>query len=152
MYPLLLAIHSLLRWAVLATAIAAVLRAARGKRHSWTPADERAGLWLVITMDLQFLLGLLLYVALSPITRVAFSDFGAAMRNSTLRFWAVEHLAGMIVAVALVHVGRVRIRKTADASRRHRLALIFFGLALLAMLVSSPWPGMAAGRPLLRGF
>ena len=151
MYPLLLAIHSLLRWAVLATAVAAVIRAARGK-GSWTPADERAGLWLVMTMDLQFLLGLLLYVALSPITRVAFSDFGAAMRNSTLRFWAVEHLTGMIIAVALVHIGRVRIRKTADAARRHRLALIFFGLALLAMLVSIPWPGMAAGRPLLRGF
>ena len=72
------------------------------------------------------------------------------MRDSILRFWAIEHLLGMVVAVALGHVGRVRIRKTADGARRHKLAAIFFGLALLAMLVSIPWPGMRAARPLFR--
>ena len=35
------------------------------------------------------LLGLILYFALSPITRAALQDFGAAMASSGLRFWAV---------------------------------------------------------------
>jgi hypothetical protein len=36
--------------------------------------------------------------------------------------------------------------------RRHKLAAIFFGLALVAILATIPWPGMPAGRPLFRGF
>ncbi len=150
MYPLLLAVHSLLRWAVLAAGGAAVLRALTGTK-SWSPADDRAGFWFVLAMDLQFALGLLLYAGVSPVTRVAFADFGGAMGNSMLRFWAVEHLFGVLIALALVHIGRARIRK-ADSTRRRRLALIFYGLALAAVLASIPWPGMPAGRPLLRGF
>jgi hypothetical protein len=55
----------------------------------------------------------------------------------------------MLVALGLAHVGRVRIRK-ADISRRGKLAAIFFGLALVAILASIPWPGVPNARPLLR--
>jgi len=116
---------------------------------TWTPADDRAGFWLSMVLDAQFLLGLILYVFLSPFTHAAFRDIGGAMGNSGLRFWLVEHGFGMIVGLALVHVGRVRARKT-DSLRRHRVVAIFFGLALVAIIVSIPWPGMPAGRPLLR--
>ena len=150
MYSLILLLHSWLRWAVLLAGVVVVARAlARGGRP-WTPTDERAGSWFVITLDLQLLLGALLYFALSRITRQAFDDFGAAMRTSGIRFWAVEHLFGMVIAIALAHVGKSRIRKAATDARRHRLALIFFGLALLAVLVSIPWPAMSNGRPLFR--
>ncbi|MBI2828081.1 MAG: hypothetical protein HYX77_02260 [Acidobacteria bacterium] len=152
MYLATLVIHSLLRWAVLASGIAAFVRALAGARarREWGTADSRAGLWFVIAVDVQLLLGLALYLGLSPITQVAFQDFGAAMRNSMLRFWAVEHIFGMLVAVVLVHVGRVRVRKTTDAVRRHKLAAIFLGLALLAIALTIPWPGMPAARPLFR--
>jgi cell division protein FtsW (lipid II flippase) len=150
MYSLILLLHSWLRWAVLLAGFVVVARAlARGGRP-WTPTDERAGSWFVITLDLQLLLGALLYFALSPIMRLAFDDFGAAMRTSGIRFWAVEHLFGMVIGIALAHVGKSRIRKAATDARRHRLALIFFGLALLAVLVSIPWPAMPNGRPLFR--
>ena len=153
MYEILLAIHSLVRWLVLAAGLAAFARALGGarRRGPWTKGDEKAGFWFVAATDLQFLLGLLLYVAVSPITRVAFQDFGSAMSNSVLRFWAVEHAFGMLVAVALVHVGRARTKKAPEA-KRHRLAAIFFGIALIAMFLTIPWPGMPAARPLLRGF
>jgi hypothetical protein len=154
MYPLTLALHSLLRWVVLVAGIVAFGRAVAGMRgrRPWTSVDVRAGQVFVGVLDLQFLLGLALYFFLSPITRVAFGDFGAAMGNSMLRFWAVEHILGMVVAVALAHIGRTRVRKASDAARRHKLAAIFFGLALVAMLATIPWPGMPAERPLLRGF
>jgi len=121
-------------------------------RRAWTAGDDRAGQVFVGTLDLQLLIGLVLYFGLSPITRAAMQDFGAAMGNSMLRFWAVEHILGMVIAVALAHVGRVRVRKTTDPVRRHKLAAIFFGLALIAILATIPWPGMPAGRPLFRGF
>lgn len=56
----------------------------------------------------------------------------------------------MLAALVLAHVGRVRIRKAGDPRRKRRLALIFFGLALVAIVASLPWPGMATGRPLFR--
>ena len=146
-----LTLHSWLRWLVLLTGFLAFGRAAAGAsgRKPWKPSDDRAGFWFVMALDVQFLLGLILYAFLSPITRAAFGDFGAAMKNSGLRFWAVEHVFGMLIGVALAHVGRVRARKT-DSLRRHRVTAIFFGLALAAILASIPWPGTPNGRPLLR--
>ena len=83
-------------------------------------------------------------------TRAAFQDFGAAMRDNVLRFWAVEHVFGMVLAIALAHIGRSRVHKTGDDGRRHKLSLIFFTLALILILGSIPWPTLPHGRPLLR--
>jgi hypothetical protein len=151
MYTALLIVHSWLRWVVLVAGLIAVVRAFGGwsSGRSWTASDNRLGAIFTGIVDLQLLIGLVLYVWLSPFTREAFGDFGAAMRNPTLRFWAVEHAVGMLLAVALLHIGRVRIRK-ADAASRHRIAAIFFALALVLILFSIPWPGMPAGRTLFR--
>jgi hypothetical protein len=149
MYTAVLLIHSWLRWAVLAAGFIAFLRAATAGGRPWTPADDRATKWFTIVLDIQIVLGLLLYFWLSPFTREALGDFGKAMKNSGLRFWAVEHTFGMIIGVALAHVGAVKVRKTPSYGK-HRVAMIFFGLALLAILASIPWPGMPAGRPLFR--
>jgi hypothetical protein len=151
LYAVVLTVHSWLRWAVLLIGLIAFVRAAAGasRGSAWTAADDRTGFWFVTVLDLQMLLGLVLYVFLSPFTHAAFADFGAAMKNSGLRFWAVEHITGMIIGLVLVHVGRVRARKT-DSVRRHRVVAICFGLALVAIAVSIPWPGTPAGRPLLR--
>ena len=153
MYALTLVLHSWLRWGILVLGIIALVRAIGGRGgRPWTQTDNNIGKWFVTTLDIQFVLGILLYAWLSPITQVAFADFGGAMRNAGLRFWAVEHLVGMVIAVALAHVGRVKIRKASGDSRKHTLAAIYFGVALIILLASIPWPGMPAGRPLLRGF
>lgn len=149
MYTAVLILHSWLRWGVLAAGLAAWGRSAFGGSRTWTRADDRAGFWFIVALDLQIVLGLLLYAGLSPYTTAALRDFGGAMKDSTLRFWAVEHAAGAIAGVALAHVGRVRIRR-ADPGRRRRVAAIFYGLALLAIALSIPWPFLPYGRPLLR--
>ncbi len=117
MYNAVLTAHSWLRWAVIIVGLIAVVRAIMGVsgRRPWTRADDRAGFWFSTLIDLQMLIGLLMYFALSPITRAAMQDFGAAMRSSGLRFWAVEHTFGMIVAVALVHAGRSRTKKLTES-------------------------------------
>ena len=152
MYNLALLTHSWLRWAVVLAGLIAVGRAIAGAtgRRNWTRADERAGFWFVTLLDIQVLLGLLLYFALSPITRAAMQDFAGAMKSSGLRFWGVEHVFGMIVGLVLVHIGRARTRKLADSSARHKVALISYTLGILAILAAIPWPGMPNGRPLLR--
>jgi hypothetical protein len=150
-YAAVLTLHSWIRWLVLLTGIAAFGRAAAGAsgRKPWRPSDDRSGFWFVMMLDTQVLLGILLYAFLSPVTHRAFGDFGAAMKTSGLRFWAVEHTAGMLLGLALAHIGRARTRKT-DSLRRHRVAAIFFGLALAVILASIPWPGTPNARPFLR--
>jgi len=153
MYDFLLFTHSWLRWLVLVAALIAVARAVSGvsTRRPWTPVDERAGLWLTASLDLQMLLGLILYIFLSPVTKSAFVDMAAAMQAAPIRFFVVEHPVGMIVAIALAHVGRARVRKAGDSESRHRQALVFFGLSLLVMLLSMPWPIGPGARSLFRG-
>ena len=152
MYAAVLFIHSYVRWAVLILSVLAFLRAVTGAAagRPWTPRDERLGRLFAGVFNLQFLLGLLLYVALSPLPRAAFGDFGAAMGDRLLRFWAVEHVFGMLVALVLAHVGRARVKSIQDARRKRRVAAIFYTLALVAMVAAIPWPGMPNGRPLLR--
>ena len=143
MYSATLLVHSWLRWAVILAGAAAVLSSGSG-RPSAKPAGSTAALWFTILLDVQFLIGLALYLFISPNTTAALHDFGAAMRTAPTRFFLVEHPFGMIAALALAHVGRVR------AERRGRRATLFYAVALVILLLSVPWPGLPYGRPLFR--
>ncbi len=104
----------------------------------------------MMALDVQMLVGLILYFVLSPFTARAFTDFSAAMKNPSTRFWAVEHITAMFAAVILAHVGRVLARRAPNASAKRTRLLVCFGLATLLMLLATPWPGMANGRPIIR--
>jgi hypothetical protein len=153
MYTSVLALHSALRWLAILTGILATF-AAFTSRSSPGPRDraESYGLLFVTALDLQLLIGLLLYFVLSPITAAVRENFGAAMHDPAARFWAVEHVSTMLIAVVLVHVGRVLGRKAPTPPARRTRLLICFGLALIALLFATPWPGMPNGRPLFRSF
>jgi hypothetical protein len=151
MYTLVLILHSWIRWVAVAAGIGATLTLLTGQQSVSRPdSSDRWGLIFLIAMDVQLLLGLLLYFVLSPVTAVIRQDFGAAMRDPVARFWAVEHIGSMVIAVVLVHVGRVLGRKApAPGAKRVRM-LMCFGVATILMLSATPWPGMAAGRQLFR--
>ncbi len=146
-YPQLLAVHSFLRWFVLIAAVAAILVALAG----WSgkrPADgslRRYSLIFVSLIDFEFLLGLLIYFAASPITRAALQNFGAAMQQHESRFFAVEHVTFMLLAVICAHVGAVLSRKGANEARKHRGAAIAYIISFLLILGGIPW-----FRPLFR--
>ena len=151
-YSAVLIAHSWIRWVVLLAAVVAVVRSllARSGRRGWTPADDRVARVFVSVLDLQMLLGLLMYFYFSPLMGMMRQHLATAMSDGAMRYWLLEHPFGMLIALVLAHVGSARIRKATDPRRKHRLALIFFGLALLVMAASVPWPGMPTGRPLLR--
>jgi hypothetical protein len=150
MYSSVLWLHSWLRWAVLVAGAFAWIRAIGGftGKRAWLPIDELWAFAFSILLDIQFLVGLVLYVFLSPITKMAFHNMSAAMRIDTVRFFTVEHSVAMIIGIGFVHMGRLKIKKTTDAARKHRTALIFFGLALLVILAAIPWPFTPVARPL----
>ncbi len=148
MYSVLLATHNIVRWLVLAAGVWAVFRVWRGwlSRAVWTEGDAGAVKLFVNSLSLQFVVGLLLY-GVSPLIRGALSDMGAAMRNAPVRYFAVEHIVVMLLAIALGHIGAARIRKAASDSARFQAATIFMGFALAAVAGFIPW-----GRPLFPKF
>jgi hypothetical protein len=151
MYSFVLVLHSWLRWAAIVAGLAAIattvttppLVGAQGRADRW-------GLVFVITMDVQLLLGLLLYFALSPNTAAIFANFEAALGDAGTRFWVVEHAGTMLFAIVMVHVGRVLARKATTSGAKRTRMLICFIAAMIAMLVATPWPGLPNGRPLFR--
>jgi hypothetical protein len=151
MYAVVLTLHSWNRWITLALAVAAFISAFQDhSKPAERPTGSRWDMFLMASVDLQVLLGLLLYLGLSPLTRAALTDFTAAVGTPSLRFWALDHVVLMFAAVVLVRLGRVLPLSATTAAARRRRRLICFGLALGVMLAAIPWPGMALARPLFR--
>lgn len=140
MYTGVLHLHSLLRYVVLIVLIIAIFRALAGwlGKRDFSAADNRVGTILIAVTHTQFILGLLLYF-ISPLTEVIMADFGAAMKDETLRFWAVEHATIMIIAVALITVGRVMSKKATVALVQHKRAAIFYAMGFAAIMSGIPW-------------
>ncbi|MEY3990914.1 MAG: hypothetical protein RI985_1995 [Chloroflexota bacterium] len=141
LYGITLFLHSWTRWALLLAAVLIIIQAFRGWSGSqlWDDGKAKLSAAFVHLSSVQLVLGLLLYGVLSPITTSAMSDMGAAMQNGAIRFWAVEHISMMTIAIAIAHIGSGRIRKGADDKAKHRAAAIFFTLAFVIMMTSIPW-------------
>lgn len=150
MYTVVLTIHSWMRWITLILAFAATLNAVRQPLEEGRLPARGWDTVFMLAIDLQVLLGLVLYFGLSPFMVEAMSDMGAAMRNPAQRFWAVEHAGGMFAAMILVRIGRVLAANATSMSASRNRRLTCFALATAAMLASIPWPGLANGRPLFR--
>jgi hypothetical protein len=151
MYELVLILHSWIRWVAILSGIIATLTVLTSTpRSASADRSDTWGLILMIALDLQMLLGLLLYLVLSPTTAAIFQNFGGAMRDPVARFWAVEHVSMMVIAVVLGHLGRILGRKATTPSARRTRQIVCFGLSTLLMIVATPWPGMRAGRELFR--
>ncbi len=141
MYTGFLHLHDTLRWLLLLSLVTTLVKYLIGwlGNQSWKKTDNLMGIVFTSLMDLQLLVGLVLYFFLSPITKLALNDFGAAMKNADLRFYAVEHLSMMLIAVILVHIGRAKSKKVIADASKFKIATIFYGLALVVMLAAIPW-------------
>ena len=151
MYRAVLFLHSWMRWIVLLGGLCATAHALQGvlSKRGWKRRDRVPGVVLVALLDGQILQGTLLYVFLSPLTSAAFSGLPESLRSPVLRFWSVEHLLLVVIAIVLVHVGQVRLARLPEP-RRFRSLLLWNGLAWLAVLSAIPWPVREVARPLFR--
>jgi hypothetical protein len=150
-YSVMLLVHSYLRWLVLIAGVVMLVRSVRGMKSGiWSDGDNRAQLGFVSVLDIQLLLGLVLYFVLSPITVAFLANPKASMKIAQLRFFGMEHITMMLIAIILVHVARARGKRMDDGKARHRLSLITTLVWLVLTVASIPWPGMQYGRPLFR--
>ena len=156
MYPFLLALHNWTRWLVLLFAVVALYKSFTGWQGSrrYTSGDSAVYASFVGSMHLQLIIGLLLYFVYSPVGLQAFQRLGGAvMKDPVGRFWGVEHITIMVLAVVAAQVGRSLSKKQSIDARKHKKAFTWFVVALLLVLLMIPW-GLGEwnpGRPLWRG-
>ena len=151
MYTVLLEAHSVLRWIILLLAIAVILRSAGGMAAAkpFGPGDRKTGLFLLISAHTTLLIGLYLWL-FGPLglANIRNLGFGEVMKDRTYRFFAIEHLFGMVVAIILITIGRGASKKNIPDSAKHKRTFWFVLVALLIMLATVPWPFMTGiGRP-----
>ena len=151
MYELLIIIHSLLRWVLVVLAIVAIVMGFKGwfGTQSWEGRHTKISASLLGTTHLQIVLGLILYVGVSPLMGPIFSDFESAMKNGVLRFWAVEHIVTMILGALIIHVTHVMVKKAEEDHLKFKRSAIGFTLGFIVVMAGIPWPFREAGRSLL---
>jgi hypothetical protein len=144
MYTGFLHIHDTLRWLLLLSLAITLVKYLAGwlGNQPWKKLDNVLGIVFTSLMDLQLLVGLVLYFFMSPVTKLALSDFGAAMKNADLRFYAVEHFSIMLIAAVLVHIGRSKSKKAKTDQGKFKVASIFFLIALALIVAAIPWGRM----------
>jgi uncharacterized membrane protein len=140
MYSGLVHAHSGLRWVALVLLLAAVVIAISKwqGRSGYTDGNRKLYLFTLIAVHTQLLLGLALFF-ISP--KVNFS----LLSEKLYRFYTVEHTAGMLIAIILVTIGYSRSKRATDAVTKQRLIGIFYGLGLVLILASIPWPFRIVG-------
>jgi len=133
MYPILLMSHSILRYAVIILLVLVLVRSFYGwtMRKPFEKPDYILSRLLSSGTHLQLLLGVILFY-LSPL--VIFS--GETMKNPALRYWTVEHWLLMLIAVVLITISAIRIKKQSDPATKHRAVFLLNGIAMLIILVS----------------
>ena len=120
-------------------------------KQEYAPSDGQSNFLFMLSMDIQLLVGLGLYF--SGVWFERLKHLGDNMKDASLRFFTIEHEVMMIVAWILVHAGRVMVKKAPASSAKFKRSLIFFGIALLLILIAMPWPFReAVARPWFRWF
>lgn len=154
MYPVLLAIHSLVRWLVVTTLILSIIRAYYGwkKREKFSCKDEVLLRMTVGVAQLQMLLGIGLYI-ISPVVQYFFGHLKEAIKMREIRFFGLEHSTMMLTSVILITIGaRLSANRTEEAQRFKTIA-IWFSIAFIILFFSVPWQfSPLTHRPLFRSF
>jgi len=151
-YTFTLFLHSWNRWLILIAGIWVLFMAIKGVsgKADYTASQRKWSLVFISSLHFQLLIGLLLYFVLSPITLTALGDFGAAMKDSTLRYWAVEHAFVNILAIAAAQTGSILVKRSANQAGKQKRTLIWTGIAMLLILVMIPLGILGPERPWFR--
>jgi len=139
--------HSGLRWVALLLLIVAIFNAVRSQSSGkYEKKDKMINLFTMVVLHIQLLIGFILYY---PSLKVQFVEgwMSSDVAGGMYRFYGLEHMLGMIAAIAIVTIGRSKAEKKLKGTRdKHRRILISYTIGLLIILAMIPWPFREALR------
>lgn len=140
LYTILLKSHSGLRWVLLAFFLLAIAQLARTAFSTCKFNPKTLSLLTLITAHIQLLIGFVLYF-ISP--KVIFA--GASMKETVLRFYLVEHISLMLIAIVVLTIGYSKTKNIIQEAAGARKAFYYYLVSFILILVSIPWPFRIAG-------
>lgn len=134
--------HSILRYFLLLVLIVTIVKSYLGWKGAkvYTDGDNRLSLRTFVLAHLQLLLGLFLYFVGPNGIKLFEKGMSGVMSVSVFRFFAVEHLFGMLIAIGLITFGRIKSKKLTEDIAKHKTTFIYFFIALLIIIITIPWP------------
>lgn len=128
----LIGLHSLLRWVVLIVVLVALVRGLIGwlRGGDWTGNDRMLTLAATTVIDIQLLLGLIVYVV--------------AKGWNASAFIAYVHPLIMIIAIVIIHLASARIKRAETPVAKHRTLAL--GLIVAMILITAAIPSYAWSR------
>lgn len=129
--------HSGWRWVVLILLLVAIFKAFSGwkSKRDFTAGDKKIAMFAMIAFHIQWTFGLILYF-MSDL--VVFNS--TTMSNPVYRFFSVEHIFGMTLAMALLTIGYSKSKKLVESTAKFKKIFWFYFISLLIILASIPWP------------
>ena len=130
---ILVSAHSGLRWIALVLLLLAIYNAFTAKEYE--KKHRLVNMFAMISLHTQLLFGLVLYFTSD---KVQFIE--GWMKSPLLRFYGMEHLAGMLIAIVLVTIGHSKSKKATESSDKFKAIKLWYVLALILILAFIPWP------------
>ena len=148
MYKGLLDLHNVLRWVILLLLLVAIVQSFSAKKNTTGGGLRKTSLFLLIAAHIQFLIGLYQWLT-GPWGYALIKDNGMSvvMKNATYRFFAIEHMVGMLIATILITIARGKVKRLSFGA-----ASWLYLIALILILAVIPWPFReAVARPWFPG-
>lgn len=127
--------HSGLRWVVLIMLLIAIINAFMKKDKSYLKKDKMINLFTMVSFHIQFLIGIILFFNSG---KVSFAS--GWMKNNILRFFGMEHVLMMVLAMIFITLGYAKSKKKETDTQKHKVIRTFFIIALILVLAGIPWP------------
>ena len=136
----LLHLHNLLRWVILISLLLSIYQLYTGKNALKTSKI------LLISSHTTLLLGIYQYLfGAVGLSLIKSAGMAAVMKDHVSRFWAVEHIFSMVLAIVFITIGHIKYKKSQNA----KTTLVFYLVALALILLAMPWPFKPGiGRPI----
>lgn len=130
--------HSGLRWIVLILLVAAIAKAFSRRNSGRVYTKDKLALFALISVHIQLLLGLALYLWLSPygITADPIEGGGSAVA----KYYNYVHWWTMLLSVILITVGYSKAKRQTELNKGWKTIGTYYLVGLVIMLLAIPWP------------
>jgi uncharacterized membrane protein len=126
--------HSGLRWVAIILLLLAIVNAFTAK--TFEKKHKMINLFTMITLHTQLIIGFIQYFVSSG--KVSFVE--GWMKNPMHRFYGMEHLAGMLIAIVLITIGYSKSKRGTTDAGKFKPIKMFYLIGFILILASIPWP------------
>lgn len=154
MYLTLLALHSLIRWLVLGSLLSAIFYSYRGwmTNRKFSKSENFIQIATVTISHIQLVVGVWLYF-ISPVVDYFLDNFNDAIHQRDIRFFGMEHITMMLIAIVVITIGSAKVKRKATDSEKFKSMAVWFTVALVIIFFSIPWHfSPLTSRPYMRPF